>query len=217
MARSHPLARALRAIVIAMIGASAAGAATGQDWHLTVEQRERLARGEVLVYADVQASPTRGDVLAAVQIAAAAERIFRTLTDCAQALEFVPRMKLCRVLESAADGSWQFVEHAVDHGWYAPHTQYVFRAEYEPFHRIRFTHVRGDLRDNHGVWELQPAGEGESAATILTYRVHIVPRFYVPRWLVRSSLRRDLPLLLRSLRARCEGSDDSDGEDGKAR
>jgi hypothetical protein len=124
------------------------------------------------------------------------------MTDCAQALEFVPHLELCRVLESARDGSWQLVEHAVDFSWYLPRIDYVFRAEYEPFHRIRFAHVRGDLRENRGVWELQPAGDG--SATILTYRVHIVPRNFVPSWVVRSSLRRDLPLMLRALRARCE-------------
>jgi uncharacterized membrane protein len=179
-----------------------AASAMAQGWKLTDEQRSALARGEILVLADVSAR--QGDVLAAVQIRAPAERIFRTMTDCEQALQFVPHLELCRVLESAADDSWQLVEHAVDLSWYLPRIDYVFRAEYEPFRRIRFRHVRGDLLENEGVWELGTLGEGDREATILTYRVRIVPRQFVPRWVVRSSLRRDLPLMLRALRDRCE-------------
>jgi uncharacterized protein YndB with AHSA1/START domain len=175
------------------------------DWSLTAEQHVRLANGEILVLADVNASQTEGDILAAIQIAAPAERIFRTMTDCREALEFVPHLEVCRVLESAPDGSWQIVEHAADFGWYVPRTDYVFRADYEPYRRIRFEQVRGDLRENRGVWEMRPLSEGDPGTTILTYRVRVVPRFFVPRWMVRSSLRRDLPLRLGALRERCEG------------
>jgi hypothetical protein len=38
----------------------------------------------------------------------------------------------------------------------------------------------------------------------VTYRAHVVPRFFVPRWLALASLKRDLPELLQGLRARCE-------------
>jgi uncharacterized protein YndB with AHSA1/START domain len=199
VARAHAVSRAVRAFAIAASSLAAAASATAQDWILSAAERERLAGGEVLVLADVNAS--RGDVRAAVQIAAPAERIFRTMTDCAQALEFVPHLEVCRVLESAADGGWQLVEHGVDFSWYLPRIDYVFRAEYEPFRRIRFSHVSGDLRDNRGAWELTQIDAG---TTILTYRVHLVPRTFVPGWVVRSSLRRDLPLMLRALRERCE-------------
>jgi uncharacterized membrane protein len=202
VARSNTLSRGVAGVSLAAAGMVFAASVGAQDWDLTDGQRAELARGEILVLADVSAS--QGDVLAAVQIAAPAERIFRTMTDCGEALQFVPHLERCRVLESADDDSWQLVEHAVDLSWYLPRIDYVFRAQYEPFRRIRFTHVRGDLLENEGMWELQTLGESDRRATILTYRVRIVPRQYVPRWVVRSSLRRDLPLMLRALRDRCE-------------
>jgi hypothetical protein len=67
---------------------------------------------------------------------------------------------------------------------------------------VRFSAVRGDFDVNEGVWEL--AARRNGAATVVTYRARVVPRFFVPRWLVLASLKRDLPELLRGLRARCE-------------
>ena len=190
-------------MLVAMGGCLAAANACAQDWTLTDEEREQLARGEVLVFAHVDPARPEGEVRAAVQIAATREHVFRTLTDCGQALEYVPHLERCRVLERAPDDSWQVVEHAVDYRWYMPRIDYVFRAAYEPFERIRFTQVRGDLKVNEGAWELMPADEA-ATSTVVTYRVQMVPRFYVPRRLILSSVKRDLPELLRALRARCE-------------
>jgi hypothetical protein len=79
---------------------------------------------------------------------------------------------------------------------------YVFRANYERFRRVRVTNVSGDFREHDAVWELRPVHGGE--AVIVTYRVHIVPRAYVPGWIMRSTMKRDLPEMLKALRARCE-------------
>jgi uncharacterized protein YndB with AHSA1/START domain len=171
------------------------------DWTLSPAELARLGDGAVLVDGDV-GSDRPGDVRAAVQVHAPPERVFRTLTDCTEALRFVPHLRHCAVLETAPDNSWQVVEQQIDYGWFMPHAYYVFRAEYERFTGIRFSNVRGDFRENRGMWEFQPGADGES--TIVTYRLRLVPRFFVPRWLMRSTLRRDLPELMKGLRARSE-------------
>lgn len=195
----------MRLPTAALIVTLAAALAVAQDdsWTLTPDERERLASGRIVTLADVDAF----EVQAAVLIAAPPERIFRTMTSCEQALEFVPHLEACRILERAADGSWAIVAHGVDFSWYLPRTDYVFRAEYEPPRRIRFAHVSGDLREHRGEWELEPVGGPAAAATIVKYRVRVVPRFYVPRWLMRASLRRDLPRMLVALRERCEAGE----------
>lgn len=169
------------------------------DWTLTDAQLARLHQGAVLVDTSVVEGRPSGEIRAAVQIHAPAERVFRTLTNCAEALRFVPHLEHCAVLETAPDGSWQVVEHRVDPGWFAPSLDYVFRAEYEPFSRIRIINVRGDLSENQGVWEFHPIENG--AVTLVTYRVYVVPRVLMPHWLLRRTLRHDLPALLKGLRA----------------
>lgn len=180
-------------------------AAWSQDasWALSEAERARLRDGSVLVDAEVANDRPTGDVRAAVQIHATAERVFRTLTDCGQALAFVPHLDRCAVLETAPDLTSQIVEHHIHYGWFMPDAEYVFRAEYERFRRIRFSNVRGDFRENRGAWEFVAAPE-DGTATIVTYRVRLVPRFFVPRWMMRSMLKRDLPELMKGLRARSE-------------
>ncbi len=178
-------------------GSSAYGA-----WRLSDANRAGLGRGEIVVEAEVTRDKPGGAVRAAIEIAASPEEVFRILTDCSRALEFVPHLESCRVLETGPDAAWQIVEHQVDHGWFAPKARYVFRAEYEDFRRIRFSQVSGDLRENQGTWEFTPSESGES--TIVTYNARVVPRNYVPRWLMRAALRSDLPALLKGLRSACE-------------
>ena len=90
----------------------------------------------------------------------------------------------------------------MDYGWLAPRADYVFHAEYEKFSRIRFSNVSGDFRENRGVWVFRPLDGGRS--TLVTYEARIAPAFYVPRWMMRKMLKRDLPDLMRGLRTHAE-------------
>jgi uncharacterized protein YndB with AHSA1/START domain len=188
------------------------------DWTLTPAELARLRDGAVLVDAELSQDRPTGNVRAAVQIRASPERVFRTLTDCAEALRFVPHLRHCAELERAADDSWRVVEQQIDYGWFMPRAYYVFRVDYERYARIRFSNVRGDFRENRGEWVFRPTADRQG--TLLTYSVYIVPRFMVPRWLMRSTLRRDLPQLMTGLRTRAESAPavapkPSAGQDGR--
>src|SRR5262249_39333036 len=126
------------------------------DWTFSEAELARLGQGGVLVSADVAADRSTGDIRAAVQIRAPAERIFRTLTECAEVLAYVPHLERCAVLETAPDDSWRVVEHHIHYGWFMPDAYYVIRAEYERYTRIRFENVRAAFPENPGAWDLQP-------------------------------------------------------------
>jgi len=179
----------------------ACSAARAQDWTLSADDLQRLDRREVLVPNGAGPERNDGNFRAAIEIDAPADQVFRTMTDCAQALKFVPHLTRCAVLETAPDGS-QTILHEVDYGWFLPRASYVFRAEYQSYERVRFSVVRGDFAENDGVWQLMPRRDG--AATVVTYRAHVVPRLYVPRWIALALLKRNLPALMQGLRARCE-------------
>jgi ribosome-associated toxin RatA of RatAB toxin-antitoxin module len=167
-------------------------------------QLEHVEAGAVIAEADVAPDRLAADIRAAVLVSATPEQVFRTLTDCVEALRFVPHLKRCAVLDTAPDGSWQNVEQQVDYGWLAPRAHYVFHAEYERFERIRFNTLRGDFRENRGVWVFRPVKDGK--ATLVTYEARVAPAFYVPRWMMRNMLKRDLPDLMRGLRAHSEAA-----------
>jgi ribosome-associated toxin RatA of RatAB toxin-antitoxin module len=174
------------------------------DWALSDSQLERVEAGAIIAEGDVATDRPAADVRAAVQVNATPEQVFRTLTDCSQALRFVPHLKRCAVLDTAPDGSWQNVEQRVDYGWLAPRASYVFHADYEHFERIRFSNLRGDFHENRGVWVFRPVKGGQ--ATVVTYEARLAPAFFVPRWMMRNMLKRDLPDLMRGLRTHAEAA-----------
>jgi uncharacterized protein YndB with AHSA1/START domain len=172
------------------------------DWTLSDSQIVRLETGAIVAEGDVASDSAAAEVRAAIQVSATPEQVFRTLTDCSLALHFVPHLKRCAVIETAPDGTWQNVEQQVDYSWLVPRADYVFHAEYQKFDRIRFSNLRGDFRENRGVWTFTALKEGQS--TLVTYEARIAPAFYVPRWMMRSMLKRDLPDLMRGLRTHAE-------------
>jgi ribosome-associated toxin RatA of RatAB toxin-antitoxin module len=172
--------------------------ATQSEWVTDPAIQHRLAAGEVVVASAIDPTHPRGRVRAAVRIDASPEAIFAVVTDCHEALSFVPGLRHCRLVGRAPDGSWQDVEHDVRYSWLLPSIRYVFRAMYEPPSRIDFHRVSGDLKEEEGTWLLTRTPDG--AATVVEYEVYLDPGFWIPRALVTRSLRKDIPAVLTGLR-----------------
>jgi ribosome-associated toxin RatA of RatAB toxin-antitoxin module len=161
-----------------------------------------LERREVVVDATIDAALGRGTVRAAIRIKAPADRVYAAMTNCEVALQFVPHLRECVVVDRDPQGRFEVISHVSDVGWFMPTSRYTFRAEYDPPRSIDFRHVSGDFRENEGRWELTPVDAGR--ATLVTYRVRVIPSIPVPQWAVRGVLKRELPKLLRALRDHCE-------------
>ena len=182
-------------------------ASAQSGWAADPQVQQRLASGEVVVAAATPAEPEHqhGFIQAAVRIAASPEAIWKVLTDCRQAVTYVPGLRGCRRVDGAPDGSWQDIEHVVHYSWLLPTVRYVFRAQYQPPNRIDFHRVSGDLKEEKGTWLLVPSPDG--GGTVVQYEVYVEPGFWVPQFLVHRSLRNDLPAALNGLRRRVEAAD----------
>lgn len=180
------------------------GLAMQAGWLSEPGVQQRLSEGQVVVEAAgaIDSAAPRGRVRAAVRIPASPEAIWRVMTDCAQAPLYVPGLKRCRRIDSAADGSWEDIEHEVRLSWLLPPVRYVFRAEYQRPHRMDFHRISGDLREEAGTWLLTATPDG--SATVVEYEVYLDPGFWIPRFLVNRMLRKDVPAVLSGLRERVE-------------
>ena len=159
-------------------------------------QLRRLTNGEVLVSVQKTGDPPKGRVEAVILIQADSENIWRIMNDCQDIPNFIPGLVSCHILESGPD--WDVIQHEVKWIWFFPKISYVFRAEYDPNRRIEFTRIRGDLRAMEGAWRLDPLAQNNQ--TIVTYSVFLDLGFFVPQWLVRRSLKVNLPEVLTALR-----------------
>jgi hypothetical protein len=159
-----------------------------------------VQRGDVDVEVALDAAEQSGSASAAVRIHARRETVWSLITSCAESLRLVPGLVSCQVMETAPDHSWQRIRHEMDYSWYLPKLTYEIRATYDPPQRVSIERVSGDLRILRGSWTLQSDGD----YTIAHYAIDLAPGFWVPHWMVRLVLKRDLPKMLRALRARAE-------------
>jgi len=196
-------------MILGMLLAGAAPAETTWVQDQTVQQQ--LSDRQVAVRVEFEGDQSRIHVRAAVRINASPESIWHVLTDCDHAASFIPGVKRCHRLEMAPDDSWVIVEQEAKYSWLMPAVKCVLRADYKRPRRIEFKRLSGDLKQEEGVWMLEPASTRVSdatsnPATTVVYDLFVDPGFWIPRVLLRHSLRSELPEAFKALRARVEST-----------
>ncbi len=164
-------------------------------------EEARLEAGDVLVDVRSDEAQDAASVAAVADIAAVPEAVWAVMTDCGRAPRFVPDLVSCRVLERDPSGAWDVREHIIDWAWFLPNIRNVFRSDYEAPHFLRFKRVDGDLRLSEGEWRLEPLNGGSS--TRVYYTALLSPNSWVPASFALSSVRSDVPKILRALRREC--------------
>jgi hypothetical protein len=164
--------------------------------------QEASQNSDIQVTVALDAAEQSGSASATVRIHSPREVVWALITSCQESLRMVPGLEVCDVLETAPDQSWQRIRHVMNYSWYVPKLTYVIRAAYDRPSKVSIERVSGDLRTLRGSWELT----SEGSYTIAHYMVDLAPGFWVPHWIVRSALRKDLPRMLRALRARAESA-----------
>ena len=175
----------------------AAGAARGASL-----AAEASAGNDIAISVSLDPTEQSGSASATVRIHAPRDAVWSLITSCPESLRMVPGLEVCDVVETARDQSWQRIRHVMNYSWYLPKLTYLIRASYDPPSKVSIERISGDLRTLKGSWELTSDGD----YTIAHYTVDLAPGFWVPHWIVRSALRKDLPKMLRALRSRAETS-----------
>ncbi|HEY1312943.1 MAG TPA: SRPBCC family protein [Steroidobacteraceae bacterium] len=157
-------------------------------------------QGDIEVAVALDSGEQSGSASASVRIQASRQVVWSLITSCGEELRLVPGLLVCEVMETAADRSWQQIRQVMDYSWYMPKLSYVIHASYDPPSRVSIDRVSGDLLRLRGSWVLQSDGN----FTIAHYAVDLEPGFWVPHWIERAALKRDLPKMLRALRTRAE-------------
>ncbi|HLZ99326.1 MAG TPA: SRPBCC family protein [Steroidobacteraceae bacterium] len=162
--------------------------------------QESEQHGDIEVAVVLDAAEQTGRASATVRIHAGREVVWSLLTSCAEALKLVPGLAECEILETASDGSWQRIRQVMDYSWFLRKLTYEILATYDKPSQVSVERVSGDLRTLKVSWNLKSDG----GYTIAQYKLDLAPGFWVPQWLQRLALKRDLPKMLRALRTRAE-------------
>jgi len=192
----------MRRWIFSLLVLWALSAASANAFELTPKAHAALKRGEA--YAEVSPDPdgVAGRVRAVIDIDAPVQHVWRVMTDCAAAKAMISTLTSCRIVEGEQSRGWDIREHITRRNLIFPGMRIVFRSDYEPFSRIRFRLVEGDLKVEQGEWRLQALDGGQR--TRVFYDNRLAVDWPVPKALMREALRKDTPKVLMNLRRACE-------------
>lgn len=170
---------------------------------LPAEASKPLKAGLPWISVTLDPDGESANIHAAIDIPAPAERIWKMMTDCKYAARLVANVTQCRILQQGA--GWDVREHVTKGNMLLPTLRNVFRSDYEPYRRIRFHRVDGDLKIMQGEWGLTAFNAGKW--TRVTYENKLSARILAPPIVVRAGLRKDTPKVLVNLREVAKGTD----------
>jgi ribosome-associated toxin RatA of RatAB toxin-antitoxin module len=177
------------------------GSAAAEEPDLAWLDSAALANGAVQVLADRDERPLTVHIWLAALVAAPPEAIWDVLVACEIAPEYVPNVTSCRSLEVIAEGKAELFIQTVKPAFFLPTFEHVFRLDYEPYRRIDVHRVSGPIEHMEGTWWLLPQDDGK---ILLVYELSLDPGIPMPRFLVRATLKRDLPRLVEAVRQRAQ-------------
>jgi len=119
------------------------------------------------------------------------------MSSCDKALEVVREMKSCRVLEASDDGLWDVREQSFRAPFPLNDFRTIFRTDFTPYETIEITGMGGDMKVQEALWQLSSL---ETGGVRVAYHARIQPKFPLPRFLLRRAVRKDTPIMMRSLK-----------------
>ncbi len=137
---------------------------------------------------------------AAIRIHAVAETVWTVLVDCHQALEYVPDIRECQILDSGVDKNgypFDITMHRLKPYFFLPSVKSVFLASYQQPVLIEFQKQGGDLESFMGSWRFEADAESQ---TVLYYEAVVNLSKRLSQRAEMRILRRDIPKMLNKLR-----------------
>jgi ribosome-associated toxin RatA of RatAB toxin-antitoxin module len=165
--------------------------------------RSAIAAREVLVQAERSERPLTVNVKLAAEVDAAAVAIWDVLKACEIAPEYVPNVVSCKKLEELDGGRADLFVQTIKPIFFMPSFEHVFRLDYTAHTRIDVSRVSGPIAHMQGTWWLLPQDNGR---ILLVYELALDPGMPIPRFMVRATLKRDLPKVVAAVRARAEAT-----------
>jgi hypothetical protein len=159
-----------------------------------------LDRGEVQVHPD-QIEHGVVHMRFAVKVAAPVPILWDVLKDCPRSAEYTPNIVSCRSLEIQDGGRAELFTQTIKIAFFVPSFEHVFRLSYDPYTHIGVHRVSGPINVLDGNWWLVPQADDR---VLLVNELAIDIGLPIPRFLVRATMRREVPKMLTGIRDRAQ-------------
>lgn len=201
---SSPGKSSLATALFVFVVSTSTGFAGTTSTELSDNDLVRLKSGEILLQTTHSDKPGGAAQVTAL-FHTTADAVWDVIGDCKYEFIYIRGLKLCEVLKPGL--SHMLIRHRIRNSWYTPTLDFTFEVSRKPGHFGEARLVEGDLRVLQGQWRLVPMADGDYV--IVTHQIRIQPKIPAPRWLVRRSLRKDLPDMLACIRGLVKASGNS--------
>lgn len=162
---------------------------------LADDEIARLKRGEILLQT-IQDEKPGGAARVTALFHTSAQAVWDVIGYCRNAFVYLRGLKSCEMLEG--DQFQMTKRHRQRSNWYTPTLDFTFEASRDAGGYGEAHLVGGDLKVLEGQWKLVPQEDENSL--IVTHEIRVQPKIPVPKWLIRRSLRKDLPGMMACIR-----------------
>lgn len=201
VAKLRLLLQALALPVLIVIISTRTSVAASID--LSDDEMRRLQRGEILLQTIQSEKPG-----AAARVTALfhgnIDSVWDIIGSCKYEFIYLRGLKVCEMLEG--DQYQMTMHHRLRNSWYTPILDFTFKAKREPGGDGYTQLLEGDLKVFEGHWQFIPLTDDNGL--IVVHQLRIQPKIPAPKWLVRRSLRNDLPDMLACIRGLAGASGD---------
>ena len=137
-----------------------------------------------------------------IDIMVPAADVYAIMMDCSRMHEISSDIRLCEVLETASDGSWDIRKQKFAVSPVLPKLKTTFRTVYSDGpnqgHVLEIENISGDLKVQEGRWDIISLGPNE---TRVIYQAAIKPSLpLIPAKTIRKQVAAGIPIILRNLR-----------------
>ncbi len=171
------------------------------------ELPSRLPQGsEVVIDLQPEQDSSRVNLSASLFVAGSPEKTWAVLVDCDHAMNYVPAIRECEVLQSGIDPhgiTFDITRHRIKPYFFLPSVENIFRANYNHPESIEFYRQGGDLMFFRGSWRFFKSMDGQ---TLVHYQAQVDLHKRLNQRAEMRRLRRDVPKMLKSLRKQVENS-----------
>jgi ribosome-associated toxin RatA of RatAB toxin-antitoxin module len=138
-------------------------------------------------------------VVAGILIDAPVKTVWDAIADKEGAPQYVDNLKSAKIIEK--NSKYMLIEQKMKLSILLPAFTYVVRHTPIPYSRVDFVRESGDMKHIEGYWKFVPVADGER--TLLIYSLYVDPGPLIPQAIIRGSMKKSLPDVLRILQKRC--------------
>jgi len=172
-----------------------AQAAWAAPKNLGEDDISRLKQGEILIET-IHGDKPGGAARVTAMFYSEADAVWNIIGHCKYEFIYMRGLTVCEMLEG--DQFQMTMHHRLRNNWYTPALDYIFAANREADNHGEAYLIEGNLKILQGNWIMSPVADSKSI--IVVHEIRIQPKLPAPRWLIRRSLRKDLPDMLACIR-----------------